>query len=225
MEVLVYGEFLVWVQVEVQLVVLVLVQVLVEVELLVQEEIEVLVLVLVLVQDSEQEVYLGGEFIFVFSLFVEEGYFIFDIVVFFSEFDSSGNFMNEVEVVGFLVGFQVLMFCEWCDLGVGVLFIRFCRKFCWYSFQNFYWFSFNLELLEINWQFVGQINFLYKGLLLWFIVFMEKYIVFYKQGWVWLMFKFMRRNKILDYWGQYVFGVLFFIYVQCMGQLLLQSIQ
>nr|XP_035144215.2 stAR-related lipid transfer protein 8 isoform X1 [Callithrix jacchus] len=99
------------------------------------------------------------------------------------------------------------------------------RKLRWHSFQNSHRPSLNSESLEINRQFAGQINLLHKGSLLRLTAFMEKYTVPHKQGWVWSMPKFMRRNKTPDYRGQHVFGVPPLIHLQRTGQPLPQSIQ
>ncbi|KAB0372096.1 hypothetical protein FD755_015888 [Muntiacus reevesi] len=99
------------------------------------------------------------------------------------------------------------------------------RKLRWHSFQNSHRPSLNSESLEINRQFASQIHLLHKGSLLRLTTFMEKYTIPHKQGWVWSVPKFMKRNKTPDYRGQQVFGVPPLIHVQRTGQPLPQSIQ
>ncbi|EPY73498.1 stAR-related lipid transfer protein 8 [Camelus ferus] len=141
------------------------------------------------------------------------------------ELDSSGNSMNEAEATGSPAGLQASAPRERRDSGVGASLTRPCRKLRWHSFQNSHRPSLNSESLEINRQFASQIHLLHKGSLLRLTAFMEKYTVPHKQGWVWSMPKFMKRNKTPDYRGQQVFGVPPLIHVQRTGQPLPQSIQ
>ncbi|XP_047392930.1 stAR-related lipid transfer protein 8 isoform X2 [Sciurus carolinensis] len=175
-------------------------------------------------QDNEQEVNSGGEPTSASSLSVE-GHSISDTGASSSELDSSGNSTNETKAAGSLVGLQASVPRERRDSGVGASLTRPCRKLRWHSFQNSHRPSLNSESLEINRQFAGQINLLHKGSLLRLTAFMEKYTVPHKQGWVWSMPKFMKRNKTPDYRGQHVFGVPPLIHVQRTGQPLPQSIQ
>ncbi|XP_012316254.1 stAR-related lipid transfer protein 8 [Aotus nancymaae] len=223
MEVPAHRESPAWAQAEVQPAVLAPApaQAPAEAEPLAQEEAEAPALA----RDSEQEAHSGGEPTSASSLSVEEGHSISDTVASSSELDSSGNSMNEAEAAGPLAGLQASMPRERRDSGVGASLTRPCRKLRWHSFQNSHRPSLNSESLEINRQFAGQINLLHKGSLLRLTAFMEKYTVPHKQGWVWSMPKFMRRNKTPDYRGQHVFGVPPLIHLQRTGQPLPQSIQ
>ncbi|XP_037677637.1 stAR-related lipid transfer protein 8 isoform X2 [Choloepus didactylus] len=176
-------------------------------------------------QYDEQEANSGREPTSASSLSVEEGHSISDTVASSSELDSSGNSMNEAEAAGSPAGIQASAPRERRDSGVGASLTRPCRKLHWHSFQNSHRPSLNSESLEINRQFAGQINLLHKGSLLRLTAFMEKYTVPHKQGWVWSVPKFMKRNKMPDYRGQHVFGVPPLIHVQRTGQPLPQSIQ
>ncbi|XP_077001805.1 stAR-related lipid transfer protein 8 isoform X2 [Tamandua tetradactyla] len=176
-------------------------------------------------QYDEQEANSGREPTSASSLSVEEGHSISDTVASSSELDSSGNSTNEAEATGFPSGLQASAPRERRDSGVGASLTRPCRKLRWHSFQNSHRPSLNSESLEINRQFAGQINLLHKGSLLRLTAFMEKYTVPHKQGWVWSVPKFMKRNKTPDYRGQHVFGVPPLIHVQRTGQPLPQSIQ
>ncbi|ELW48754.1 StAR-related lipid transfer protein 8 [Tupaia chinensis] len=176
-------------------------------------------------QDTEQEANSGGEPTFASNLSVEERHSISDTLPSSSELDSSENSMNEAEATAGLAGLQAPVPHKRRDSGVGASLTRPCRKLHWHSFQNPYRPSLNSESLEINRQFAGQINLLHKGSLLWLTAFMEKYTVPHKQGWVWSVPKFMKRNKTPDYRGQHVFGVPPLIHVQRTGQPLPQSIQ
>ncbi|EHB02790.1 StAR-related lipid transfer protein 8 [Heterocephalus glaber] len=176
-------------------------------------------------QDNEQETNSGGEPTSASSLSVEEAHSISDTMASASELDSSGNSMNETEAAGSLVGLQASVPRERRDSGVGASLTRPCRKLRWHSFQNSHRPSLNSESLEINRQFAGQIKLLHKGSLLRLTAFMEKYTVPHKQGWIWSVPKFMKRNKTPDYRGQHVFGVPPLIHVQRTGQPLPQSIQ
>ncbi|XP_054962354.1 stAR-related lipid transfer protein 8 isoform X2 [Pan paniscus] len=227
MEVPAHGESPAWAQAEVQPAVLAPAQAPAEAEPLAQEEAEAPAPAPAPApaQDSEQEAHSGGEPTFASSLSVEEGHSISDTVASSSELDSSGNSMNEAEAAGPLAGLQASMPRERRDSGVGASLTRPCRKLRWHSFQNSHRPSLNSESLEINRQFAGQINLLHKGSLLRLTAFMEKYTMPHKQGWVWSMPKFMRRNKTPDYRGQHVFGVPPLIHVQRTGQPLPQSIQ
>ncbi|XP_025321859.1 stAR-related lipid transfer protein 8 isoform X1 [Canis lupus dingo] len=176
-------------------------------------------------QGHGQEVNSGGEPTSASSVSVEEGHSISDTVASSSELDSSGNSMNEAEVMGSPAGLQASRLHERRDSGVGASLTRPCRKLRWHSFQNSHRPSLNSESLEINWQFAGQIHLLHKGSLLRLTAFMEKYTVPHKPGWAWSVPKFMKRNKTPDYRGQQVFGVPPLIHVQRTGQPLPQSIQ
>ncbi|KAM5221581.1 stAR-related lipid transfer protein 8 [Ctenodactylus gundi] len=176
-------------------------------------------------QDNKQAADSGGEPTTASSLSVEERYSASDTVASSSELDSSGNSMNETQAAESLVGLQASVPFERRDSGVGASLTRPCRKLRWHSFQNSHRPSLNSESLEINRQFAGQINLLHKGSLLRLTAFMEKYTVPHKQGWIWSVPKFMKRNKTPDYRGQHVFGVPPLIHVQRTGQPLPQSIQ
>ncbi|XP_058147637.1 stAR-related lipid transfer protein 8 [Dasypus novemcinctus] len=176
-------------------------------------------------QYNKQETNSGREPTSASSLSVEEGHSISDTVASSSELDSSGSSMYEAEATGSPAGFQASAPYERRDSGVGASLTRPCRKLRWHSFQNSHRPSLNSESLEINRQFAGQINLLHKGSLLRLTAFMEKYTVSHKQGWVWSVPKFMKRNKTPDYRGQHVFGVPPLIHVQRTGQPLPQSIQ
>ncbi|XP_008567077.1 PREDICTED: stAR-related lipid transfer protein 8 isoform X1 [Galeopterus variegatus] len=176
-------------------------------------------------QDIEQEAHSGGEPTSASSLSVEGGHSISDTVASSSELDTSGNSMNEAEAAGSMAGLQASLTLERRDSGVGASLTRPCRKLHWHSFQNSHRPSLNSESLEINRQFAGQISLLHKGSMLRLTAFMEKYTVPHKQGWVWSVPKFMKRNKTPDYRGQHVFGVPPLIHVQRTGQPLPQSIQ
>uniref|UniRef100_A0A8C3YBZ8 StAR related lipid transfer domain containing 8 n=1 Tax=Catagonus wagneri TaxID=51154 RepID=A0A8C3YBZ8_9CETA len=178
-----------------------------------------------LAQDNEQEANSGGEPTSASSLSVEEGHSMSDTVASSIELDSSGNSTNEAEATGSPAGPQASAPRERRDSGVGASLTRPCRKLRWHSFQNSHRPSLNSESLEINRQFASQIHLLHKGSLLRLTAFMEKYTVPHKQGWVWSMPKFMKRNKTPDYRGQHVFGVPPLIHVQRTGQPLPQSIQ
>nr|XP_035144218.2 stAR-related lipid transfer protein 8 isoform X2 [Callithrix jacchus] len=221
MEVPAHRESPAWTQAEVQPAVLAPAQAPAEAEPLAQEEAEAPAPA----RDSEQEAHSGREPTSASSLSVEEGPSISDTVASSRELDSSGNSMNEAEAAGPLAGLQASMPRERRDSGVGASLTRPCRKLRWHSFQNSHRPSLNSESLEINRQFAGQINLLHKGSLLRLTAFMEKYTVPHKQGWVWSMPKFMRRNKTPDYRGQHVFGVPPLIHLQRTGQPLPQSIQ
>ncbi|OWJ99089.1 STARD8, partial [Cervus elaphus hippelaphus] len=175
-------------------------------------------------QDHEEETHSGGEPTSSSSLSVEEGH-VSDTVASSSELDSSGNSMNEAEATGSPTGLQTSVPRERRDSGVGASLTRPCRKLRWHSFQNSHRPSLNSESLEINRQFASQIHLLHKGSLLRLTTFMEKYTIPHKQGWVWSVPKFMKRNKTPDYRGQQVFGVPPLIHVQRTGQPLPQSIQ
>ncbi|XP_046529528.1 stAR-related lipid transfer protein 8 isoform X1 [Equus quagga] len=176
-------------------------------------------------QGNEQEANSSREPTSVSSLSAEEGHSISDTVASSSELDCSGNSMNEAEASGSPAGLQASAPRERRDSGVGASLTRPCRKLRWHSFQNSHRPSLNSESLEINRQFAGQIHLLHKGSLLRLTAFMEKYTVPHKQGWVWSVPKFMKRNKTPDYRGQHVFGVPPLIHVQRTGQPLPQSIQ
>ncbi|XP_055294631.1 stAR-related lipid transfer protein 8 [Moschus berezovskii] len=174
-------------------------------------------------QDHEEETHSGGEPTSSSSLSVE-GH-VSDTVTSSSELDSSRNSMNEAEATESPTGLQTSVPRERRDSGVGASLTRPCRKLRWHSFQNSHRPSLNSESLEINRQFASQIHLLHKGSLLRLTTFMEKYTIPHKQGWVWSVPKFMKRNKTPDYRGQQVFGVPPLIHVQRTGQPLPQSIQ
>ncbi|XP_006868565.1 PREDICTED: stAR-related lipid transfer protein 8 [Chrysochloris asiatica] len=176
-------------------------------------------------QDNEQKINSSREPISASSLSEKDRHSISDTVASSSELDSSRNAMNETKAGGCADGLQATEPHERRDSGVGASLTRPCRKLRWHSFQNSHRPSLNSESLEINRQFASQINLLHKGSLLRLTAFMEKYTVPHKQGWVWTVPKFMKRNKIPDYRGQHVFGVPPLIHMQRTGQPLPQSIQ
>ncbi|XP_056395242.1 stAR-related lipid transfer protein 8 isoform X3 [Hyla sarda] len=133
-----------------------------------------------------------------------------------SDFDSTGNSLNETEDGEMR---------ERRDSGVGASLTRPSRKLRWHSFQNSHRPSLSSASLEINRQSSAQLNLLQKLSLLRLTAIMEKYSVPSKQGWAWTVPKFMKRSKPLDYRGRAVFGVPPIINVQRTGQPLPQSIQ
>ncbi|NXP43776.1 STA13 protein, partial [Heliornis fulica] len=133
-----------------------------------------------------------------------------------SDFDSTGNSLNEAEEIETR---------ERRDSGVGASLTRPCRKLRWHSFQNSHRPSLNSASLEINRQSSAQLNLLQKCSLLRLTAIMEKYSVPHKQAWTWTVPKFMKRSKIPDYRDKLVFGVPPTINVQRTGQPLPQSIQ
>ncbi|XP_075040631.1 stAR-related lipid transfer protein 8 isoform X2 [Mixophyes fleayi] len=133
-----------------------------------------------------------------------------------SDFDSTGNSLNETEEAEMR---------ERRDSGVGASLTRPCRKLRWHSFQNSHRPSLSSASLEINRQSAAQLNLLQKLSLLRLTAIMEKYSVPSKQGWAWTVPKFMKRSKVPDYKGRAVFGVPPIINVQRTGQPLPQSIQ
>ncbi|XP_075429687.1 stAR-related lipid transfer protein 8 isoform X2 [Ascaphus truei] len=133
-----------------------------------------------------------------------------------SDFDSTGNSLNETEEAEIR---------ERRDSGVGASLTRPCRKLRWHSFQNSHRPSVSSASLEINRQSAAQLNLLQKLSLLRLTSIMEKYSVPSKQGWAWTVPKFMKRSKVPDYRGRAVFGVPPIINVQRTGQPLPQSIQ
>ncbi|KAH1165695.1 hypothetical protein KIL84_023254 [Mauremys mutica] len=133
-----------------------------------------------------------------------------------SDFDSTGNSLNEAEEIEMR---------ERRDSGVGASLTRPCRKLRWHSFQNSHRPSLNSASLEINRQSSAQLNLLQKCSLLRLTAIMEKYSVPHKQAWAWTVPKFMKRSKAPDYRDKMVFGVPPIINVQRTGQPLPQSIQ
>ncbi|XP_068013699.1 stAR-related lipid transfer protein 8 isoform X1 [Melanerpes formicivorus] len=133
-----------------------------------------------------------------------------------SDFDSTGNSLNEAEEI------EVR---ERRDSGVGASLTRPCRKLRWHSFQNSHRPSLTSASLEINRQSSAQLNLLQKCSLLRLTAIMEKYSVPHKQAWTWTVPKFMKRSKVPDYRDKAVFGVPPVVNVQRTGQPLPQSIQ
>ncbi|NXI38063.1 STA13 protein, partial [Galbula dea] len=133
-----------------------------------------------------------------------------------SDFDSTGNSLNEAEEIEMR---------ERRDSGVGASLTRPCRKLRWHSFQNSHRPSLTSASLEINRQSSAQLNLLQKCSLLRLTAIMEKYSVPHKQAWTWTVPKFMKRSKVPDYRDKMVFGVPPIINVQRTGQPLPQSIQ
>lgn len=133
-----------------------------------------------------------------------------------SDFDSTGNSLNEAEEMEMR---------ERRDSGVGASLTRPSRKLRWHSFQNSHRPSLTSASLEINRQSAAQLNLLQKFSLLRLTAIMEKYSVPNKQGWSWTVPKFMKRSKVPDYRDKKVFGVPPIINVQRSGQPLPQSIQ
>ncbi|XP_043913035.1 stAR-related lipid transfer protein 8 isoform X2 [Protopterus annectens] len=133
-----------------------------------------------------------------------------------SDFDSTGNSLNEAEEMEMR---------ERRDSGVGASLTRPNRKLRWHSFQNSHRPSLNSASLEINRQSAAQLNLLQKLSLLRLTATMEKYSGHSKHGWAWNVPKFMKRSKTPDYRDKNVFGVPPIINVQRTGQPLPQSIQ
>ncbi|XP_018584111.1 stAR-related lipid transfer protein 8 isoform X3 [Scleropages formosus] len=133
-----------------------------------------------------------------------------------SDYDSTGNSLNEAEEMEMR---------ERRDSGVGASLTRPSRKLRWHSFQNSHRPSLNSASLEINLQSAAQLNLLQKFSLLRLTAIMEKYCSPNKHGWSWAMQKFMKRGKVPDYRSKNVFGVPLVINVQRSGQPLPQSIQ
>uniref|UniRef100_A0A8C4WEK2 StAR related lipid transfer domain containing 8 n=1 Tax=Gopherus evgoodei TaxID=1825980 RepID=A0A8C4WEK2_9SAUR len=133
-----------------------------------------------------------------------------------SDFDSTGNSLNEAEEIEMR---------ERRDSGVGASLTRPCRKLRWHSFQNSHRPSLNSASLEINRQSSAQLNLLQKCSLLHLTAIMEKHSVLHKQAWAWTVPKFMKRSKAPNYRDKMVFGVPPIINVQRTGQPLPQSIQ
>ncbi|MFT7811024.1 stAR-related lipid transfer protein 8 isoform X1 [Arapaima gigas] len=133
-----------------------------------------------------------------------------------SDYDSTGNSLNEAEEMEMR---------ERRDSGVGASLTRPSRKLRWHSFQNSHRPSLNSASLEINRQSAAQLNLLQKFSLLRLTAIMEKYCVPNKHGWSWTVPKFMKRSKVPDYRGKNVFGVPPIVNVQRTGQPLPQSIQ
>ncbi|NWX97376.1 STA13 protein, partial [Nothoprocta ornata] len=165
--------------------------------------------------DDEEETDSGGEPAFPSSLHLEEQS-MSDVGTSASDFDSTGNSLNEAEE---------LEMRERRDSGVGASLTRPCRKLRWHSFQNSHRPSLNSASLEINRQSSAQLNLLQKCSLLRLTAIMEKYSVPHKQAWTWTVPKFMKRSKVPDYRDKAVFGVPPVTNVQRTGQPLPQSIQ
>ncbi|NXV50067.1 RHG07 protein, partial [Uria aalge] len=163
-------------------------------------------------EDEEEESDSGGE---PSNLHFEERS-MSDVGTSASDFDSTGNSLNEAEEIEMR---------ERRDSGVGASLTRPCRKLRWHSFQNSHRPSLNSASLEINRQSSAQLNLLQKCSLLRLTAIMEKYSVPHKQAWTWTVPKFMKRSKVPDYRDKVVFGVPPIINVQRTGQPLPQSIQ
>ncbi|MGH0187336.1 UNVERIFIED_CONTAM: hypothetical protein FKN15_024482, partial [Acipenser sinensis] len=99
-----------------------------------------------------------------------------------SDFDSTGNSLNEAEEMEMR---------ERRDSGVGASLTRPSRKLRWHSFQNSHRPSLTSASLEINRQSAAQLNLLQKFSLLRLTAIMEKYSVPNKQGWSWLVAPFL----------------------------------
>ncbi|NXC43882.1 STA13 protein, partial [Penelope pileata] len=166
-------------------------------------------------EEEEEETDSGGEPTFPSNLHLEERS-MSDVGTSASDFDSTGNSLNEAEE---------LEMRERRDSGVGASLTRPCRKLRWHSFQNSHRPSLNSASLEINRQSSAQLNLLQKCSLLRLTAIMEKYSVPHKQAWTWTVPKFMKRSKAPDYRDKAVFGVPPIINVQRTGQPLPQSIQ
>uniref|UniRef100_A0A671LKL0 StAR-related lipid transfer protein 13-like n=1 Tax=Sinocyclocheilus anshuiensis TaxID=1608454 RepID=A0A671LKL0_9TELE len=132
-----------------------------------------------------------------------------------SDYDSPGNSANEGEG-----GMR-----ERRDSGVGASLTRPSRKLRWHSFQNSHRPSVTSASLEINRQSAAQLNLLQKFSLLQLTAILEKHTDTTKQGWNWVVPKFMKRSKVPDYKDKHVFGVQLIVNVQRTGQPLPQSIQ
>ncbi|XP_074864304.1 stAR-related lipid transfer protein 8 isoform X1 [Carettochelys insculpta] len=165
--------------------------------------------------EGEEETDSGGEPAFPSNLNFEEQS-MSDVGTSASDFDSTGNSLNETEETEMR---------ERRDSGVGASLTRPCRKLRWHSFQNSHRPSLNSASLEINRQSSAQLNLLQKCSLLRLTAIMEKYSVPHKQAWAWTVPKFMKRSKAPDYRDKMVFGVPPIINVQRTGQPLPQSIQ
>nr|XP_009675613.1 PREDICTED: stAR-related lipid transfer protein 8 isoform X2 [Struthio camelus australis] len=165
--------------------------------------------------EEEEETDSGGEPTFPSNLHLEEQS-MSDVGTSASDFDSTGNSLNEAEETEMR---------ERRDSGVGASLTRPCRKLRWHSFQNSHRPSLNSASLEINRQSSAQLNLLQKCSLLRLTAIMEKYSVPHKQAWTWTVPKFMKRSKVPDYRDKMVFGVPPIINVQRTGQPLPQSIQ
>ncbi|XP_054851987.1 stAR-related lipid transfer protein 8 isoform X2 [Eublepharis macularius] len=133
-----------------------------------------------------------------------------------SDFDSTGNSLNEAEDTDMR---------ERRDSGVGASLTRPCRKLRWHSFQNSHRPSLTSASLEINRQSAAQLHLLQKCSLLRLTAIMEEFSAPHKQTWAWTVPKFMKRSKTPAYKGKMVFGVPPAITVQRTGQPLPQSIQ
>ncbi|XP_067404425.1 stAR-related lipid transfer protein 8 isoform X2 [Emydura macquarii macquarii] len=166
-------------------------------------------------REGEEETDSGGEPTFPSNLNFEEQS-VSDVGTSASDFDSTGNSLNEAEEIEMR---------ERRDSGVGASLTRPCRKLRWHSFQNSHRPSLNSASLEINRQSSAQLNLLQKCSLLRLTAIMEKHSVPHKQAWAWTVPKFMKRSKAPDYRDKMVFGVPPIINVQRTGQPLPQSIQ
>uniref|UniRef100_A0A4X2K8G7 StAR related lipid transfer domain containing 8 n=1 Tax=Vombatus ursinus TaxID=29139 RepID=A0A4X2K8G7_VOMUR len=167
-------------------------------------------------EEEEEDTDSVGEQAFPFGLHLEEEHSMSDMGTSASDFDSTGNSLNETEETEIR---------ERRDSGVGASLTRPCRKLRWHSFQNSHRPSLNSASLELNRQSVAQLNLLHKGSLLRLTALMEKYSVPHKQTWAWSVPKFMKRSKTPSYQGKSVFGVPLLIHMQRTGQPLPQSIQ
>ncbi|KAK6316977.1 hypothetical protein J4Q44_G00123770 [Coregonus suidteri] len=96
-----------------------------------------------------------------------------------SDYDSTGNSLNEVEDVEMR---------ERRDSGVGASLTRPSRKLRWHSFQNSHRPSLTSASQEINRQSAAQLNLLQMFSLLRLTAIMEKYCEPNKHGWSWLAF-------------------------------------
>ncbi|XP_001376551.3 stAR-related lipid transfer protein 8 isoform X2 [Monodelphis domestica] len=167
-------------------------------------------------EEEEEDTDSAGEQAFPFGMQLEEEHSMSDMGTSASDFDSTGNSLNETEETEIR---------ERRDSGVGASLTRPCRKLRWHSFQNSHRPSLNSASLELNRQSVAQLNLLHKGSLLRLTALMEKYSVPHKQTWAWAVPKFMKRSKTPSYQGKSVFGVPLLIHMQRTGQPLPQSIQ
>uniref|UniRef100_A0A8C8RRP4 StAR related lipid transfer domain containing 8 n=1 Tax=Pelusios castaneus TaxID=367368 RepID=A0A8C8RRP4_9SAUR len=166
-------------------------------------------------EEGEGETDSGGEPTFPSNLNFEEQS-MSDVGTSASDFDSTGNSLNEAEEIEMR---------ERRDSGVGASLTRPCRKLRWHSFLNSHRPSLNSASLEINRQSSTLLNLLQKCSLLRLTAIMEKHYVPHRQAWAWTVPKFMKRSKAPDYRDKTVFGVPPIINVQRTGQPLPQSIQ
>uniref|UniRef100_H3B067 StAR related lipid transfer domain containing 8 n=2 Tax=Latimeria chalumnae TaxID=7897 RepID=H3B067_LATCH len=165
--------------------------------------------------EMEAEPSLAGDPVFPSALNFEERS-MSDVGTSASDFDSTGNSLNEAEEMEMR---------DRRDSGVGASLTRPNRKLRWHSFQNSHRPSLNSASLEINRQSAVQLNLLQKFSLLRLTAIMEKHSIPNKQGWTWNVPKFMKRTKAPDYKEKNVFGVPPIVNIQRTGQPLPQSIQ